>query len=198
MYAQVFIVLDPSGAKLANVSPANPPTGFSAGDRTGVHLVSVTDRLGEADLDGFTNDDELKVGTNPLDTLSAPVLSYYSGIPAPGSSFTVSATISTEASYGFICGASLGTAGLWLGQVDCRTIPLSFDAALLYWLSPANTLATTPITGVLDATGTGTVTVTIPPGPSLSGITLFFDVVTISPFTGGASTITWPVGVALM
>ncbi|MAG57828.1 MAG: hypothetical protein CMJ83_16210 [Planctomycetes bacterium] len=182
-------IFDKSGTRIGVVNGGAIPVKSSAGDTTGLRLVSVIDRTGDSDLDGFPNDREIALGSDPLDPGSVPLLLQVGGTVGAGSTYTVTGTVPSETGFPYVTGLSVGTGGIPLGTPDCRVIPLDFDALLLWWLSPASNAIATGQSGILDATGAGTVTVMLPPGSGFGGLPVYHAMATIDPVTQGVATI---------
>lgn len=186
----IFSVFDAAGAPLVSVPVALPMFSFSIGDRTGLHVATVLAPGADSDLDGVASNVEIPLGTNPLDPASVPPALLLSGTPAAGSSFALGLSIPAQAGFPFVTGASLGSAGIPLAPPDCRVIPLSADFLLAWWLGPSNVVATSPVSGVLDALGAGSGSVGLPPGPGFGGLPLFFAAATLNPLTGTVASLT--------
>lgn len=189
-------VIDCGGQLVGVLNLTVPAFTAGAGDNTGRHATSVLARTADSDLDGVTNDREFLIGTDVLDATSTPPTLALGGTPGSGSTISLGLSLPAEAGFPYVVGGSLGTDGIPVGpQPACRAIPLSLDPFALFWLSPANTIAT-GLTGVLDGSGQASATVTFPPLP-LGGITFFLSGVTIVPSSGDIASITAPLTIAL-
>jgi hypothetical protein len=168
-------VFESDGTAVTTISQGIPVT-LSRGDAAGVHLVMV-DPLGDADRDGVINEDEARLGSDPVDPLSVPPALTLLTAPVPGMTFRVGLSSPSEPGRPYRIGLSGGTDGIPLPSPDCRVIPLSADSLLAWWFNPTNTLALGN-EGALDGAGSATLMVTLPTA-SLGGVTVFFGGVTL-------------------
>ena len=159
-----------------------------AGDATGIHLASVIDRDSDADADGVANARELELGFDPFDSTSTPYQLTLVGQPLVGGTLSIAATIPPDAGLFYGIGASLGTDGIAVPPTFCPLVPLSNDAFFSFWLQLTTTTnLVSGAFGVLDATGSATMSVPLP-GVSLGGVQLSFALLTLS--GGDVATVT--------
>src|SRR5690606_18403755 len=146
------------------------------GDGGAFHLANALHPATDFDNDGFSNDSEIRFGTNPLDARSTPLrpLPIQSGIPAPGNTVYFGVRYRPDAGRIFALGLALGaTPGITLP--DGRNIPLNPDPLLTLSLSLPG------FVGTLNTTGDGLVQFPLPNNPRLSGLPFVAAFITLDP-----------------
>ncbi|MBN2492545.1 MAG: hypothetical protein JXQ29_16980 [Planctomycetes bacterium] len=111
------------------------------------------------------------------------------GIPTPGAVYAIHLVVPSESGRPFRAGAALGAlTGI---PTPAGRIPLDPDALLL--ISLTNPAMFRGFAGLLDATGTATMTLAIPHAPGLRGLRFFVAALTYGP--AGIRRITEPLGI---
>lgn len=150
------------------------PSAASTGDRTGLHLITVLNRAGDADGDGVNNDRELFLGADLLDPLKPPQLLASNPTPTLNEVITITMPTTDPQGYGYIIAASETQGGFEIVP-QCQNVPLNpTDLLLAFWLDPVANFLATGVYGTLDVLGTGQSTVTIPDYPPIIGATFYF------------------------
>ncbi len=173
--------------------PGNPATA-QHGDRTGLHLMAVLDRNGDADGDLVSNATEVSLGSDLLDPLDPPLVQATNPTPVPGEQIVIFAATNDTPGFTCIIAAAEGLQGFPVVDPG-MSVPLSFDWLLAYWLSPQNTLATN-VYGTLDGTGSSFSNVVVPNLPFLVGQSFHFCAVTLD-LSGAPSQISTPLTVTV-
>ncbi len=138
------------------------PAGGSAwgGDSSGFHVARTLAPFADFDGDVFPNTLEVDAGTNPFDAASTPVapLPIQSGLPVPGAPVNFTFRLRPDAGLLYCAAVSLGNGPIPLP--DSRLVQLSNPFLIIH-------------VGVLDATGDGRMTMTMPSGAGVSGQTFY-------------------------
>jgi len=188
-----FYIVDGAGSYVGFVLTTNQL--HTLGDPTGLHLVAAVDPTGDGDLDGVSNEDEIRLGTDPLNAASTPPALTLTGAVSLGAIVNVSCSIPSDAGFNYVLGLSGGTAGIPLAPPPrCLTAPLTQDALLTWWLSPMNPVLGT--TGSLDSMGAMSIALQVPSVP-LGGFPIYFALGTQDPATLEFSSVTTPLQVIL-
>lgn len=167
---------------------------IDAGDGTGLHLVSVIDRGGDADLDGFANGVELESGSDALDPLSTPT-SLSLGAPlVVGGLVSVNGSWPQFGGMPYAVGLSGGTSGLSLGPGTCLRLALSADSVFDTWLLVAPLVS--GAIGNLSATGAFTMSFALPPFP-VGNLSVFAAAVVGDASGGPAQAVSLPLALTL-
>ena len=177
-------LLDPSGTQSALVS-ASTSAGFQD-VATGIRVASVLLPMVDSDFDGFSNESELRSGSDCFDPLSAPLLVTSSSGAVAGQTLSLSLSAPQQAGFLYFSGISLapGNPGIRISPLYPHVVPLQMDALFSFWLSPANGVNVQGASGVLDGSGAATMNLALPGGTSGLGFTISFmtvDPVIVAP-----------------
>jgi len=111
------------------------------------------------------------------------------GIPTPGAIYRIRLVIPSEPGRPYLAGASLGT----LRGIPTTAGRIPLDPDVLLVLSRTNPAIFRGFSGLLDTTGSATLTLAIPPVRALRGLRFFVAALTYGP--AGVRRITEPLGV---
>lgn len=168
-----------SPANVAMISPSDTGDSTRIGQGT-LHTLAMSNAPDEDfDGDGIPNLTELRSRSNPLDPRS-PSVALVSWQPAfPGGVMTVNYQVFGEGGFPYFAPFAISNSPTLL--LDGRSLPFSFqDALVLESLAPT-ILGIGGTLGYLDPSGQATTALALPAIPALSGFTLFSSLATMNP-----------------
>ena len=166
-----LLCLDPDG-NTESVLPAAGGSRWFVGDEASTHLVGVLVPNADSDSDGFSNELEARAGSDALRAASTPPQLQVTNLVA-GQTGALAVLAPEAANEAFILVASFGLGQVQVSTFSPITLRLVPDPLFTFWLSPANVLVQPSVVGILDATGTRTVNINVPPGAA--GISIFLS-----------------------